>query len=145
MFINRYLLLPLLGLFLLQAASAQQTVPMPASIVLVLKLVSNTHVKPVTGIVISDDGLILVPAEFVSTEGEIVVLDGGTDIAGHGRPATVVNPSINGGLALISVEGLDLPGITLAKSSQASASDFHLSAFPPAKYIAKGASPFGCP
>ena len=80
--------LPLLiALCMAQVATAQQTETMSPSVVLVLKLVSSTHVKPTTGIVVSDSGLVVVPAEFASGEGEMIVLDGGTDILSNGRPA----------------------------------------------------------
>ena len=109
-------ILPLLlmALLMIQPAVAQQTGPVSSSVVLVLKLVSTTRVKPVTGIVVSDGGLVLVPAEFISEQGEIIVLDGGTDIVSHGRTATIVDSSVSGDLALLSVEGLDRPGITLS-------------------------------
>jgi hypothetical protein len=144
-FINRYLLLSLISLLLAQAASAQQATPMSPSVVLVLKLVSATHVKPTTGIVVSDNGLVLVPTDFVSTDGEIVVLDGGTDILSHGRPAKVINISEPGGLAVLSVEGLKRPGFILSASNVSAESKVHLQAFPPAEYIAKGAQPLWLP
>jgi len=65
-FISRCLAPSLMGLLLTQAVNAQQAPPMSPSVVLVLKLVSATHVKPATGIVVSDNGLVLVPADFVS-------------------------------------------------------------------------------
>jgi hypothetical protein len=145
-FFGRYLLLSLIALYLLQAAHAQEAPPMSPSVVLVLKLVSKTHVKPVTGIVVSDEGMVLVPADFVTAdsgpaEAEILVLDGGTDIIGHGRPAKIINRSLPGGLALLSVNGLKRPGITLAESTLGDKGELHLAAFPPAEYIAKGAQP----
>lgn len=145
-FFGRYLLLALITLYLPQAAHAQESSPMSPSVVLVLKLVSKTHVKPVTGIVVSDEGMVLVPADFVTAdsgpaEAEILVLDGGTDIIGHGRPAKIINRSLPGGLALLSVNGLKRPGITLAESTLRDDSELHLAAFPPAEYIARGAQP----
>ena len=95
------------------AAEAQTEEAMPSSVVLVLKLISATHVEPVTGIVATDDGLVLVPADFVSSGGEIIVLDGGTDIIKHGRPAAIVDRSSPGKLAILSVGGLARTGITL--------------------------------
>ncbi len=118
---------------------------MSPSVVLVLKLVSATHVKPTTGIVVSDTGLVLVPADFISEDGEIVVLDGGTDIFSHGRPAKVINRSEPGGLAVLSVEGLERPTLILSESAVNAESKIHLEAFPPAKYIAKGAQPLWVP
>jgi hypothetical protein len=150
-------ILPLLLVTLLtgQAASAQPTGPqqtesVSSSVVLVLKLVSAQRVRPVTGIVVSADGLVLVPADFVATAAgsppaEIVVLDGGTDILSHGRPATVVVRSIPGDLALLSVEGLNRPGITLSETDLPGGGDYHLEAFPPAQHIAKGAQPLWMP
>ena len=138
--------LPLfVALFLIPVADAQQPTGMPPSVVLVLKLVSTTHVKPATGVVVSDNGLVLVPEEFVSGEGEIVVLDGGVDIARHGRPAKIVNRSSSGGLAVLSVEGLKRQGIKVSEGSADSESNLHLAAFPPAEYLAKGAQPLWVP
>jgi len=133
-----------------QLASARQIEPMSPSVVLVLKLVSATHVKPVTGIVVSDNGLVLVPADFVSetpgaVKGEIVVLDGGTDILSHGRPAKVINSSTPGGMAILSVEGLKRPGIVLSETSFDPDDELHLAAFPPAGQIAMGADPLWVP
>jgi len=141
----RFLLLSLMSLLLAQAASAQQVTPMSPSVVLVLKLVSATHVKPTTGIVVSDNGLVLVSADFISADGEIVVLDGGTDILSHGRPAKVINVSEPAGLAVLSVEGLKRPGFILSESNLNAESKVHLQAFPPAEYIAKGAQPLWLP
>ena len=139
-FFNRSLLL-LIVLGLTQAANAQQAQPISSSVVLVLKLVSSTHVKPTTGIVVSNDGLVLVSAEFAAAEGEIIVLDGGADILSNGRPATIVNQAGPGGLAVLSVDGLKRPGITLSVTTLNAESALHLEAFPPAEYIAKGAQP----
>ncbi len=133
--------LTLFMLCLAQAAAAQQAVPMSPSVVLVLKLVSSTHVKPTTGIVVSDNGLVLVPREFASTDGEMIVLDGGTDILSNGRPAKIVAQILSANLAILSVEGLKRPGITLADNALTAAGRLHLEAFPPAEYIAKGAQP----
>jgi hypothetical protein len=144
-FLCRYLLLSLLSLLLIQVASAQQDTAMSPSVVLVLKLVSATHVKPTTGIVVSENGLVLVPADFISEGGEIIVLDGGTDILSHGRPAKVINRSEPGGLAVLSVEGLERPSLILSESVVNAESKVHLEAFPPAEYIAKGAEPLWVP
>jgi hypothetical protein len=135
----------LLFLCISQLAIAQQTVATSPSVVLVLKLVSNTHVKPTTGIVISDNGLVLVSTDFVSSEGELIVLDGGTDILTHGRPATVLEEAASGKLAIIAVEGLKRPGITLSNNTLNAESALFLEAFPPAENIAKGDQPLRVP
>ena len=138
-------MLLLVAFALTQTAVARQAEPMSPSVVLVLKLVSSTHVKPTTGIVISDDGLVLVPSEFAAGEGEMIVLDGGTDILSNGRPAQVHALTADGYLAVLSAKGLKRPGITLSENLQEIANKKHLEAFPPAEYIAKGAQPLWSP
>jgi hypothetical protein len=129
----------------LQSALAEQAAPVSPSVVLVLKLVSNTLVKPTTGIVVSDDGSVLVPAGFAAEKGEMIVLDGGTDIARNGRPAKLVDGNVAGELALLSVKGLKRPAIGLSGNLAATADALHLEAFPPAEEIAKGAPPLSLP
>jgi len=143
-FMKRTLLIFLI-LCLVPVAGARENTPIYSSVVLVLKLVSTTHVRPTTGVVISDNGLVLVPADFASAKGEIIVLDGGVDILSNGRPATVVNPSIPGGLAVLSVEGLSRPGIKVSQNASSPEAELHFAAFPPAEYIAKGADPLWAP
>jgi hypothetical protein len=143
-FLSRALLLSM-TLCVAQAAAAQQPVSMSPSVVLVLKLVSSNHVKPTTGIVISDHGLVLVPADFASGAGEMIVLDGGTDIVSNGRPARSVDPQATGDLALLSVEGLSRPGIKLSGNALSPNNRLHLEAFPPAESIAQGAQPLWVP
>ena len=141
-----YRVVPLLLLLCIsQLAIAQQTVSTSPSVVLVLKLVSNTHVKPTTGVVISDKGLVLVSADFASSEGELIVLDGGTDILTHGRPARVLEEAVSGELAIIVVEGLKRPGIVLSNNELNTDSELFLEAFPPAENIAKGDQPLRVP
>ncbi|MCW8925346.1 MAG: FHA domain-containing protein, partial [Xanthomonadales bacterium] len=110
------------------------------SVVLVLKLVAADRVQPVTGIVVSGEGLVLVPADFVSVTAELVVLDGGTDILGNGRPATVFKQLPDTGLALLSVAGLKRPAVALSAGTGEN-NKLYLHAFPPAGQIAEGAEP----
>ena len=142
---SRLSALLLLAVVFAGVADAQQDRPMSPSVVLVLKLVSATHVEPTTGIVVTDNGVVLVPADFVLSGGEIIVLDGGTDIIKHGRPATIVNQSNPGKLAALSVNGLARTGITLSENALNRQSQLHLTAFPPAEYIAKGTPPIQVP
>jgi len=143
----RFLLLSGLAFFLVQIAFAQTPAPIqkPESVVLVLKLVSATHVRPTTGVVISSDGLVIVPAEFVSAGDEIVVMDGGTDILSHARPARTVKRSATDGLAVLSVEGLEKPAMQLSQKAFEPEEIIHLSAFPPADKLAEGAEPLWMP
>jgi hypothetical protein len=138
---GRWLLFFLIGFYIPHATAVLQARPMSPSVVLVLKLVSKTRVQPATGIVISNDGLVLVPAEFVSSKAEIIVLDGGTDIIKNGRPAMIVDQAESNGWAILSVKGLKRPGITLSKNMPTMDSELHFTAFPPAEYIANGLPP----
>jgi hypothetical protein len=139
------LLIALWVSFPVAAQQEQEDRPLSPSVVLVLKLVSKTHVQPTTGIVVSDDGLVLVPASLVNEPGEIVVLDNGVDIAVNGRPAAIVDKPHSGGLALISVEGLKRPAITLSANALETDQSLHLETFPPPKLMAKGAKPLWVP
>jgi len=139
-------LLPLQSTAALSATTAASApVELPKSVVLVLKLVSKTYVKPTTGVVISDDGLVLVPAAFVSAGDEIVVMDGGTDIIRNGRSSRPVKRSLSDGLAVLSVDGLARPGIILSENKLLEAHVYHLAAFPTAEKIAQGAQPLWLP
>jgi hypothetical protein len=117
----------------------------PESVVLVLKLVSSTHVRPTTGVVISNDGMVLVPADFVAAGDEIVIMQGGTDIIRNGRPSRTVKRSAADGLAVLSAEGLKRPPIILSEDRLLQDHVYHLAAFPPADKLAEGAQPLWVP
>ncbi len=125
--------------------NASQDVQLSPSLVLVLKLVSADRVQPATGVVVSDDGLVLVPSEFVTGAAEIIVLDDGTDIVSNGRPGTVKAQSPDTGLTILSVDGLRRPGIRLSRIHDLYADGTHFQAFPPARLIAAGAPPLKVP
>jgi len=114
---------------------------MPAWAVPVLRLVSATHVEPTTGVVISDTGLVLVPADFATIGDEIIVLDGGTDIIRNGRPAKISHRFRDEGLQVLSVTGLQRTGAGFSAAPLQDGDEIRLSAFPPAELIAEGAAP----
>ena len=114
---------------------------MPAWAVPVLRLVSATHVEPTTGVVISDTGLVLVPADFATIGDEIIVLDGGTDIIRNGRPAKISHRFRGRGLQVLSVTGLQRSGAGFSAAPLQDGDEIRLSAFPPAELIAEGAAP----
>jgi hypothetical protein len=114
---------------------------MPAWAVPVLRLVSATHVEPTTGVVISDTGLVLVPADFATIGDEIIVLDGGTDIIRNGRPAKISHRFSGAGLQVLSVTGLQRTGAGFSAAPLQDGDEIRLSAFPPAELIAEGAAP----
>ena len=145
-FISVFLLLFLLAFSKLvwpQSSAAQNS--MPAWTVLVLKLVSSTHVQPTTGIVLSDEGLIVVPLEFARSGDEIMVLDGGTDIVRNGRPAVVLHTLPGDHLAILQVQGLRRPAAKLSSLPDSSIESLQLIAFPPAEMMARGAAPVRTP
>lgn len=122
-------------------AQANASDSMPPWTVLVLKLVSTTHVQPTTGIVIAAPDLVLVAGDFARAGDEIMVLDGGTDIVRHGRPASIVHTLPADKLAILRVQGLNRPAAQLSSVSLASIGALNLVAFPPAENIAQGATP----
>ena len=132
-------LLLMAGVVLLSAPTAEARTP--ESVVLVLKLVSSTHVRPTTGVVISDDGMVLVPADFVVAGDEIVIMQGGTDIIRNGQPSRTVKRSAADGLAVLEVEGLKRPAIILSEDRLLQDHVYHMAAFPPADKMAEGAEP----
>jgi len=125
----------------LPAPVSAQSGSMPAWVVPVLRLVSATHVEPTTGIVLSADGLVLVPADFAAPGDEIIVLDGGTDIIRNGRPARLEAGFPEFGLEVLVVEGLRRDGAPVAPGGLTDGSRITLRAFPPAEQIAEGAAP----
>jgi hypothetical protein len=132
----------------LQPGTGTYTLPpdsMPSWTVPVLRLVSATHVEPTTGVVLSDNGLVLIPEGFADMGDEIIVLDGGTDIIRHGRPARIEQKFTIEGLQVIAVDGLVRQGVTLAATPLEQDSEILLVAFPPAEQIAEGKPPLRLP
>ncbi|MGH8036062.1 MAG: hypothetical protein ACREO9_12610, partial [Lysobacterales bacterium] len=152
------LLSMLLGICLLVAetpagaqatASAQGTasavekpaVRLPAWVVLALQPVSGDRVRPVTGVVISGDGLVVVPLEFAEAGNQMIVLDGGVDIIRNGRAAVLKQRFPQLGLAVISAPALHRSAATFSASPPLSGDTIHLAAFPPAEQISQGMAP----
>ena len=125
----------------ISGSTLAQSTEMPEWIVPVLRLVSSTHAEPTTGVVLSADGLVLVPADFASPGDEIVVLDGGNDIIRNGRPARLERAFPEFGFELLMVEGLHHRAAPIAPTAPAEGSSLRLRAFPPAEQIAEGAPP----
>ncbi|MEJ8566022.1 FHA domain-containing protein [Elongatibacter sediminis] len=113
---------------------------LPDWAVLVLKPVGDKRVRPVTGVVVSPRGQVIVPAGFAAPGDVLFVLDGGADIFEHGRTATVADVHPASGIALLDVDGLERAPVRLAAGSVADETRLHLVAFPPAERIAEGDS-----
>jgi len=116
------------------------------SLVLVLNVISTTHARPATGVVLSTPSesgaaLVVVPVDFVSAGDKIVVLDGGKDILRNGRPTRTVARSFEAGVALLEVEGLQRGGVELSADTwpPAEAAEYLFAAWPPAEVLAEGA------
>jgi hypothetical protein len=118
---------------------------LPPWVVPVLRLVSATHVEPTTGVVLSAEGLVLVPHEFAAAGDEIVVLDGGTDIIRNGRPARLERAFPELGLKVLAVDGLRRRAAPVAVAPAGDGDTLSLAAFPPAEDIAEGAPPLRRP
>lgn len=119
--------------------------PISDSVVLVLKIISSTHARPATGLVLTRSqidapALVMVPAGFVSAGDEIVVLDGGTDILRDGRTARTVARSADAGVALLEVDGLWRPGVALNADAwpPAAGTMLRFEAWPAAEALAEG-------
>jgi len=120
-----------------------------SSLVLVLNLISDSHARPATGVVIRTavprpalvPALVLVPADFVSAGDEVIVLDGGTDILRNGRPSRTVARSAQAGVALLEVEGLQRTGVEFSADPwpPAAGAALEYAAWPPAETLAEGA------
>ena len=126
-----------------QVTTRPDTAPeaLPQWVVPVLRLVSETHVEPTTGVVLSSSGLVLVPDDFAAIGDEIVVLDGGNDIVRNGRPARLHSAYPELGLEVLMVPGLSRNGAPLAAATPADGDTLRLQAFPPAEQIVEGAIP----
>lgn len=117
------------------------TAALPAWAVLVLKPVGTDRVRPITGVVVSEQGLVLVPLDFAAPGDQIIVLDGGTDIVVNGRAATIRQQMPEAGLALLSAPALSRRPASLPLAPLADGDEVRLAAFPPAELIAQGAAP----
>lgn len=129
---------------------AQEEAPLE-SLVLVLNLLSSTHARPATGVVLAtpatgnrdtgNSALVMVPASFVGAGDDIIVLDGGNDILRNGRPTRTAARSASAGVAVLEVEGLSRPGVSLAAGAwPVPGETYEFLAWPGAGALAEGAS-----
>ena len=125
----------------LSTAAEPPVAALPGWVVLVLKPIGLERVRPVTGVVISADGLVIVPLDFAVPGDQIIILDGGTDIAKNGRAATVKTQLGSAGLTVLSAPLLKRAPATLAATPLKTGDAVRLAAFPPAEQISQGAAP----
>ncbi len=125
----------------LNTAAPTPAASLPGWVVLVLKPIGLERVRPVTGVVISAEGLVLVPLDFAVPGDQIIILDGGTDIAKNGRAATVKTQLGSSGLTVLSAPLLKRAPATLAATPLQTGATVRLAAFPPAEQISQGAAP----
>lgn len=114
---------------------------LPPWVVLVLKPVSDNRVQPVTGVVISPLGMVLVPFDFAAPGDQLVVLDGGTDFVANGRAARVHRQFPAAGLSVLQVTDLRRDAAVFSSSWPGDGDPLRLAAFPPAELIVQGAAP----
>lgn len=138
--------LGLVALLWLSSASAQEPADtMRDSLVLVLNLLSGTHARPTTGVIISRPdsrpALVVVPSGFVGPGDEIVVLDGGVDLTRNGRATRTVARSAKAGIAILEVKDLQRAGVALSADDwpPPQASRYEFAAWPEAEALAEGA------
>ena len=115
--------------------------PLPSWVVLVLQPIAGERVRPVTGVVISADGLILVPSGFAAPGDTLIVLDGGSDIINNGRAAFVQSEHPEIGLDVLTSPLLRRIPVPLSATPLGAGTELRLGAFPPAEQIAAGAPP----
>lgn len=118
---------------------------LPEGVVLVVKLVSAQDVEPTTGVVVGDGGLVVVPASFVSAGDEIVVMEGGGNIARDGRRTRVAHRASDRGLVVLEVDGLSVSPPTLGFPPGDDGDELRFGAFPPARLLAAGRGPMWLP
>jgi hypothetical protein len=122
---------------------------MPDSVVLVVRAIDPDRVVPTTGVVIgrngSGDALVIVPADFAQDEGEVFVLDGGTEFPEDGLPARRIRMPEDNTLALLAVPDLSRPAIRVTFNPPETDHEVRLAAWPPADMMATGAMPFWVP
>jgi len=138
----------LIGLLLAGATALAQPAiqspapaPLPSWAVLVLKPVGADRVRPVTGVVVSAQGLVIVPQDFAAPGDQIIILDGGTDIAANGRAATITQQIPDAALSVLYAPALKRQPASLAAAPLANGAPIRLAAFPPAELIAQGVAP----
>ncbi len=115
------------------------------SLVLALNILSDTHARPATGVVVAQSGageaLVVVAADFVSAGDEIVVLDGGADLLRNGRATRTVARAAELGVAVLEVEGFQRSGVTLSADALpvSGSMRFEHAAWPAAEALVEGA------
>ena len=112
----------------------------PAWLVPVLRVLDDGRVVPTTGVVLTEQ-TVLVPSEFVVGDEALVALDGGPDLAVHGRTATVVRRLPLAGLAVLEVPGLRRPAPRLATGPLREGQGVVLQALAPPDLLTPGEAP----
>lgn len=110
----------------------------PGPAILVLKLLSETHAKPITGVVLRPGGQVLIPAHFVDRGDQIIVLEGGLEIERHGRKTRTVSRSAELGIAILAAEDLEQPGLFLSEDPVRPGETLQFFSFPPAEQLVEG-------
>jgi hypothetical protein len=118
---------------------------LPDEVVLVVRSTGDERVEPTTGVVFArnkrGEALVAIPSTVAAADGELFILDGGTDITLHGRPATRVPTEEVGALAVLAVPGLERPTIRVTFNPPEIDHELRLAAWPSADRMAAGDLP----
>ncbi len=109
----------------------------PAWLVPVVQVLDDGRVVPTTGVVLAEQA-VLVPSAFAAGTDTLVVLDGGADLATHGRTATVSRRLPLAGLAILQVPGLLRSPPRLARGPLRDGQGVLLQALAPPDLLAQG-------
>lgn len=122
---------------LISPAAGQTTDRLPDWLVPVVRVLPGDRVMPTTGIYIGAER-VLVPSELTVEGGEVVVLDGGADLAQFGRSATIEQQFNRSGLTILRVAGLQRSEPVLGMPQGLVDADIALQGYPPPSMIAAG-------
>ena len=110
-------------------------------VVLALNILSETHARPATGLVVSSSGQVLLPADFVGRGDQIVVLDGGTSLNRNALTTRTEARSAQAGFAVVAADGLQRAHFRLSGVSPKEGERMTFMAFPTAEELAAGSPP----
>ena len=133
------LILTLLLMVVSAPVTAQE--PLADPVVLALNILSDTHARPATGLVVSPSGQVLLPADFVGRGDDIVLLDGGTSLDRNAIATRTEARSAQAGWAVVAADGLQRAHFRLSATGPAEGERVTFMAFPTAEELAAGSPP----
>ncbi len=146
----------LLGVLLLAPTwplQAQQNLPtrqnLPPGVVLLARISDDGSVDYSMGVVIDRDSagtaLILLARDFANGTGELVALEGGSDLFTHGRSTQAYAEDADSALAVVAAPGIRQPPISMTFNPPANEHELRLLAAPAPEQIAAQALAYWVP